>query len=146
MITQAFIENELIRSQKRITRAEKQQMWLDNRHYRNTFFLESCDGNYTYRVFLRYSDDFIEDFSVGLIWTNPARHINVTKQVILLRCQGPHDSGEPLGADIHHSYHIHETTVQDILERRYSKPQYKEATDKFTSFQSACFILSPDVV
>jgi len=114
-------------------------MWLENRHVKNNFILESLDGKFTYRVFIRYSSEFIEDFSVGLIWTNAAQHININRDIILLRCQGPHDSGEPVGSNIHCDYHIHQTTVKDVLEQRYSKPENKCVTDAFSSFQTALF-------
>ena len=139
MLTQDFIDNELISSTKQILKSDKQRMWLENRHYRNNFILESCDKKYSYRAFLRYSDEFIEDFSVGLIWTNAVKYINVNKPIILLRCQGPHDSGKPLGADIHHSFHTHEITPIDIIEHRYIKPSNKGITKEFSSFQSALF-------
>lgn len=137
MLTQDFIEQTLINGEKRIVRAEKQQMWPENRHHRNDFYLESYDGKYTYRVFLRRSDEFMEDFSVGLVWTNATNHIHVNRDIVLLRCQGPHDSGKPLGTDIHHSYHTHEVTVKDIMEHRYLKPSSKGITDAFACFQSA---------
>jgi len=125
-------------------------MWLEHRHYRNNFLLESCDKKYAFRVFMRYSDDFIEDFSIGLVWTNPTGYINVTKHIILLRCQGPHDNKEPLGSDIHHSFHTHEISIDDINEYRYTKPSSKGIDKNFSSFQSAiwhfvnrCGIVNP---
>ena len=139
MLTQDFIDNELIVTKKQILKSEKSEMWLDNRHYRNTFTLESLDKKYTYRAFLRISDEFIEDFSVGLIWTNPVKYIDIKKSIVLLRCQGPHDSGKPLGTDIHHSFHTHEITTRDIMEYRYSKPSNKGGTNEYSSLQSALF-------
>ena len=45
-------------------------MTLVNRSYRNDISVISLDNNYQYKMFLRYSNEFNEDFSVGLIWTN----------------------------------------------------------------------------
>jgi len=136
MITQTFIDD-LICYQKQILKSDKKQMWLENRHYRNNFALESCDKKFSFRVFLRRSDDFIEDFSVGLVWLNASQYISITKPIILLRCQGPHDGKEEIGTNTHYSFHTHEITVEDIASRRYTKPSKRSSTTAFSSFQSA---------
>ncbi|MCL1877718.1 MAG: hypothetical protein FWF80_02565 [Defluviitaleaceae bacterium] len=139
MISDDFINNELIGCSKRIYKSDKKQMFHENRHTRNNFSVKSHDDKYLFRLFLRQSCKFIKDFSVGLRWENADKYIGVSLPIVLLRCQGPHEGGTPLGADIHHSFHIHEITAIDIQERRFSKPSYKDKTDKFSSFQSALF-------
>lgn len=39
---------------------------LEHRHFRNDFWAESTDGQYKFRIFLRQSAEFDEDFSIGL--------------------------------------------------------------------------------
>ena len=63
--------NEIISCPKTIIRAERKKMILENRHYRNTLNAISNNQKYTFKIFLRQSDEFLEDFSVGLIRTNP---------------------------------------------------------------------------
>lgn len=141
MITEKFI-NELIICPKRAIGADRKRMISVNRSLRNKASLISVDGNYTYSLFLRQSEDFMEDFSVGLIWTNASKHIGINKEIILIRYQGPHDSGKPLGEDVHHDYHIHQISVEDVNERRYLRPGNKEISHDFSSFLGALFSLT----
>ena len=91
---------------------------------------------------MRQSEDFLEDFSVGLIWTNPTNYVEISKSsVILLRCQGPHDGKKPLGSDTHHDYHIHTITLDDFKDKRYQKPSGRVSTSAFSSFEQAIFYL-----
>lgn len=137
-ITEELIK-ELITCTKVIKKADRKKMLPENRSLRNNVQLSSTDGKYEYVLFLRQSCEFIEDFSVGLKWTNPSKYFNINKSIILFRCQGPHDSKKPEGADCHHDYHVHEITVNDIKERRYEKPQNKEVCKEFSSFESAIY-------
>ena len=118
MLSDDFIQ-ELISCPKKPLKAERKKLLLENRHYKNNIALTSIDGKYQYKMFMRKSDEFIEDFSIGLIWTNANEHINISKSIILLRCQGPHDGKQPLDSDTHHSYHTHTITIEDIANRRY---------------------------
>lgn len=134
---QSYIEDCLITVDKRILRSERKRMWRENRHFRNNFELISMDDTLRFRVFLRYSEEFVEDFSIGLIWLNAIKVLSVPKSVVLLRCQGPHDGSSPLGSDLHHSYHTHEITENDLVEQRYTKPSNKGVNREFSSFQTA---------
>lgn len=123
-------------------RADRKKLSFSNRHRRNNVFLESKDKKYEYKLYFRQSEDFLEDFSVGLIWTNPTQFIEISKSsVILLRCQGPHDGKEPLGFDVHHDYHIHTITLEDFKDKRYQKPSGRLSTSAFASFEQAIFYL-----
>lgn len=129
---------DLLFCEKHAIRADRKRMISSNRHKKNTVYLASDHQNYEYKMFLRQSEEFIEDFSVGLIWTNPAQTIEIDKNnMILLRCQGPHDGKEPFGTDIHHDFHIHQITLADFEEKRYQKPSGRSVTDKFSSFEQA---------
>lgn len=138
MITEDFI-NELITCPKKAIKAERKRMVTVNRSFRNRISICSVDGEYTFDLFLRQSTEFLEDFSVGLIWTNAAQYSDITKDIILIRLQGPHDSGKPLGEDLHHDYHIHQVSADDIAQRRYLRPSNKGFSDKFNSFSSALY-------
>ena len=140
MITEDFI-NELITCPKKALRADRRRMLAKNRSLRNNVSLASLDGIYTFDLFLRQSEEFAEDFSVGLKWTNAAGHIDVNQDIILIRFQGPHDSGKPFGEDLHHDYHIHRISVDDIANRRYLRPSRKEPAKNFHSFDTALFSL-----
>ena len=131
--------NEIISCPKTIIRAERKKMILENRHYRNTLNAISNNQKYTFKIFLR---QFLEDFSVGLIWTNPQNIIGINRPIIMLRCQGPHDGKEELGFDIHHDFHTHEITEKDILERRFHRPSCRQNTTLFQSFdQALCYFI-----
>lgn len=136
MLTEQFL-NELITCRKIAEKADRRRMILDNRHYKNSVSLSSEDSKYKFRMFIRQSDEFHEDFSVGLIWLNPQEYIDVQKSIIMYRCQGPHDGRQELGVDIHHSYHTHTITLSDIQSKRYLKPSNRESTDKFDTFDRA---------
>lgn len=138
MITDIFLQ-EITSCQKRVIKADRKKMILENRHYKNNLYLTSEDEKYNFKIFLRKSDEFIEDFSIGLMWTNPQDYIDVTKSIIMLRCQGPHDGKQELGFDIHHDFHTHEITALDVEEKRYTKPSKRNSTDLFHSFDQALF-------
>ena len=140
-ITEELLQ-EVLSCPKISRRADRKRMTSSNRSKRNTVYLSSENGKYEYKLFMRQSEEFMEDFSVGLIWTNPAQYIDVTKNsIFLIRCQGPHDGKAPQGTDIHHDYHIHRITLDDIRERRYQKPSGRMSTDEFSSFEQAVFYL-----
>lgn len=140
MVTENLI-TDLIVCPKQALKAERKRMICINRSFRNKVTLISEDGKYTYDLFLRQSEEFMEDFSVGLIWTNAEKHINISKDIILLRFQGPHDSGKPFGEDLHHDYHVHQISADDIHERRYLRPGSKGASKDFSSFAGALFAM-----
>jgi len=56
---------------------------------------------------------------------------------MLFRCNGVHDGNKPLSSDIHHSYHIHEISLEDFEEKRYSDPSKREMTSEYSSFEQA---------
>ena len=138
MITNELLE-EIIRCPKIICRVEPKKPRIENRNMRRTFYLTSQDGKYNFNVFERQSTEFLEDFSYGLVWTNANEHIGVNQNLILFRCQGPHDGRRPIGTDVHHSYHTHVLSSDDIIQKRYRKPSERNDSDKFTTFSQASF-------
>ena len=137
-LTDKFIQ-ELITCDKEIEKADRKNMIEENRSIRNNVYLYSADKKYAFTMFLRKSTEFEEDFSVGLKWTNVDKYLDIHRDIILFRCQGPHDSKKPTGTDIHHSYHVHEITANDIFEYRYTRPAMKETCEEFNSFETALF-------
>ncbi len=127
----------IISCPKTVQKADRKSMQSNNRSLRNNLTVFSDDEQYQFRVFLRQSEEFLEDFSVGLIWTNANEFLQTKKDVILLRCQGPHDSKEPLSVDAHHDYHTHEMTEDDLTAKRYQKPSCHGPIAKFGSFVEA---------
>jgi len=149
-IDDAFLES-LISCPKRIGKAERRKLASQNRSLRNNVRLVSECGKYSFEMFIRQSDEFTEDFSFGLKWTNASEHSNINRPIILLRVQGPHDSKAPTGTDVHHDYHIHQITAEDITARRYRDPPHKNLCDEYHNFEQAgwyfvrrCGIMNPE--
>lgn len=94
----------LIECEKMVTEAPKKNMQLKNRSFRNDMQVFSTDQKYKFSVFMRISEDFPEDFSVGLIYC-----AENGKNYMIFRCNGPH--GETLSDFLsdspHYGYHEH---------------------------------------
>lgn len=128
----------IVECPKKAVKADRKKMIESNRSLRNNISLQSLDGKYQFTMFLRQSTEFYEDFSVGLIWQNPSEVLsNVTRPIILLRCQGPHDGRADIGSDLHHDYHVHEFTSDDLNCMRLKKPSRKGKAVNFFSFETA---------
>lgn len=136
MLNESFLQN-IITCPKYCIKADRQEMKEENRHIKNNLYLLSNDNTYKYTMFIRQSLEFYEDFSIGLVWTNPNEYINIKKKIIMLRCQGPHDGKSNKNSDIHHSFHTHEITIDDIENKRYSKPSNRNKADQYNSFEQA---------
>jgi hypothetical protein len=57
----------LITCPKQVVDAPRREMRLDGKMKRNDMTLKSADGKLSFRVFMRQSDEFPENFSVGLM-------------------------------------------------------------------------------
>lgn len=82
------IINRLITEEKIITEPPKRDFKVENQHLRNEFHLTSSDGQRQFSVFMRKHIEFIENFSIGLVYHSEEGAIN------LFRCNGNH--GESL--------------------------------------------------
>ena len=136
MITDAFLQD-LVTCPKKSSSLKQARFSIKNRSRRCNILCSSVDGTYQFEIFLRQSTEFIEDFSVGLIWKNASSDGSTLPECILIRCQGPHDGKEELGSDLHHTFHTHTLTSTDVHEHRYKKPSKRESTDHFASFEQA---------
>lgn len=127
----------LISSSKIAIKAERRNMVKNNRHLKNKVWLESKDKKYNFYMFMRKSLVFEEDFSIGLHWTNPSEYISVSKSILMLRCQGPHDGKQEFESDIHHSHHLHIIKCEDIASKRFQHPSNRILTTEFSCFNEA---------
>lgn len=117
----------LISCEKIVTEAPKKNMQLKNRSFRNDMKLRSVNNEYIFSVFIRYSEDFPEDFSIGLIYES-----ETGKKHLLYRCNGPH--GESLDQDFNNETHFgyHEHIVIPETNKMKSK-----ITTSFGTYQDA---------
>lgn len=126
------IINRLITEEKIITEPPKRDSKVENQHLRNEFHLTSSDGQRQFSVFMRKHIEFMENFSIGLIYHSEEGAIN------LFRCNGNH--GEVV-VDIlnpipHFGYHTHKITAE-LLENNIKEPKKVEPTKEYASFEQA---------
>lgn len=92
--------------------------------------LKSTDGKHSFRVFMRQSDEFPENFSIGLMCL-PGEEPGSFQ---LVRCNGQH-GGEKVHP--HHAlFHIHRTKADDI-NSGFLEPRSIEQTNAYASFREA---------
>jgi len=102
-------------------------------HLRNEFDLTSLDGQRRYSVFLRKHIEFIENFSIGLVYHSEEGSIN------LFRCNGKHGNVvvDILNPIPHYEYHTHKITAIS-LENNINEPKgVVEVTQEYASFEQA---------
>lgn len=120
----------LINCPKQISEAPRREMRVDGKMKRNDMTVKSTDGKHAFRVFMRQSDEFPENFSVGLIYL-PGEDPGSFQ---LLRCNGQH-GGEKVHP--HHAvFHIHRTKADDINAGIF-EPRHIEQTGAYASFREA---------
>jgi len=131
--SQAELES-LVTYPKVITDAPRKEMRSEQGSKKNDMWLRSADGEHEFTVFMRVSEAFPEDFSIGLVYLPK----DEPGSIILLRCNGPH--GELEGTfDISHPHfrcHVHRAKAENIAAG--SRPEKGgEPTDSFASFEQA---------
>jgi len=94
----------LIACPKAIAEPPKAEMTLKNRSYRNDMKVVNLASQERFTVFLRKSEEFEEDFSVGLLF-----HSAEGRQYMIYRCNGPHgETTEDFQVgETHYGYHEH---------------------------------------
>jgi hypothetical protein len=119
----------LIACEKKIIDPPKKDYIRKNRHYRNDMKLISTDEAYDFSVFFRYSEEFTQDFSIGIKYIGKQG-----KSYVIFRCNGPHGetvlnkiSGNP------HHFLLHTHT----LEPDTGTVMRPESTDEYATFQDA---------
>jgi hypothetical protein len=126
--------DELVSCPKVITRPPKREMSPDRGSLRNEMEIKSANGEEIFEVFLRQSQAFPENFSIGLVWC-PGED---PERVCLMRCNGPHGEflGEPSSLQPHFGNHIHLATQEAIADG--NKPEATASlTNEFASFEQA---------
>ncbi len=125
---------ELTACPKTVSEAPRQEMKLDQGHWRNDMRVKSIEGDREFRVFLRRSEDFPENFSIGLAFLPK----DGTGEVVLLRCNGPHggynDALDPERP--HWDFHVHKATAQ-MIEAGLRPEKLAEVNRQFGSFEEA---------
>jgi hypothetical protein len=130
-MTERDIER-LITMPKRIIEASSKEFKEEYRHLRKDFKLQSIEGNYYFRMFIRRHKEFQENFSIGLDLLPSAE-----RGMPLIRCNGPHYVSEDiLRPDPHYAYHIHKPNSDDI-EKELRKLSFSEITESFNSYEKA---------
>ena len=120
----------LIACSKQVVDPPRREMRVDGRMKRNDMTLKSSDSKHSFRVFIRQSEEFPENFSFGLIYF-PGDEPGSFQ---LVRCNGQH-GGEKVHP--HHAvFHIHRSKADDI-NGGILEPQQIEQTNGYASFREA---------
>jgi hypothetical protein len=123
--------NDLISCPKEIVDSPKRAATSVQGSRRNDMVVQNgADGRF--RVFMRQSEKFLDDFSIGLRYEPKD-----APPIILLRCNGRH--GEFLGGEADHphfGYHIHRAKVVN-LQKGLRAERGGELTDEYVSFEEA---------
>lgn len=120
----------LVACPKQVLDPPRREMRVEGKMKRNDMTLKSVDGTHSFRVFLRQSDEFQENFSIGLMYV-PGEDPGSFQ---LIRCNGQH-GGERVHP--HHGvFHIHRSMADDI-NVGILEPRYIEQSIAYASFQEA---------
>jgi hypothetical protein len=128
-----FTDNELeslITCPKQVIDPPRREMRQDGKMKRNDMTLKSADRKHSFRVFMRQSEDFPENFSIGLVYF-PGEEPG---SFLLVRCNGQH-GGEKVHP--HHAvFHIHRSKADDI-NSGFLEPRHIEQAGDYASFREA---------
>ena len=124
----------LISCVKKISDPPKRELKLVGAHWRNDMKLVAAKVDGEFSVFIRRSEDFPENFSIGLIY-DPK---DGRGEIILIRCNGQHgvfggtfDPNHP-----HWAYHIHRATEATVAAGL--RPEHHaDTTEAYASFEEA---------
>lgn len=124
----------LISCAKTIQEPPKRERRLVGADWRNDMRLVSAEHAGDFAVFLRQSEDFPENFSIGLVYDAK----DGTGEITLLRCNGQHGvfSGTFDPAHPHWGYHIHRASA-DMLNAGLKAEKRADSTDKYASYEEA---------
>ncbi len=122
----------LITTPKKIIGSKSKELKIEGRHLKGDFELLSLDKKHFFRMFIRKSMEFPENFSIGLDY-NP----KTEKGFPLIRYNGPHYVTEDvIKTEPHYGYHIHKIKEEDI-EKNVRKISFCAITDEFDSYEKA---------
>ncbi len=131
--SQSELEN-LITCAKSISEPPKRSMTLERRSYRNDMMVTSTDGQHRFHVFIRQSEDFPENFSIGLEYMPQ----DGSGSIILLRCNGPHAAHVNFVdlPDHHYVHHVH-TATPEAIDAGLRSERNAQITTEYGTFQDA---------
>ena len=143
MLTDEQIQD-LIGCSKTITKKEPAKGYREeSRHLRCDLELESAqDSRASFKIFIRQSTEFIENFSIGLRYQINDPSLG---SITLIRYNGPHgeSSKDPDG---HYAQsHIHRIAAFE-LESGNTQPQerHREITDRYRTFEQGLLVFFDD--
>jgi hypothetical protein len=132
-----YVEEEIMKlifCPKTVLDAPKREMKVVDGFRRNDMTLLSDGVSGQFYVFMRQTEDFPENFSVGLRY-DPR---DGSGDIILIRCNGPHgpynesaDQTHP-----HWDFHVHRAT-QAAIEAGLRAEKHAERTAEFASYEEA---------
>lgn len=125
----------LISCPKEISEAPKKGMKLCEAHFRNDAKLIASNGiSGEFGMFMRQSEDFPENFSIGLTYSPQDGRNPVT----LLRCNGKHGTfnGSFDPTHPHWDYHIHRAD-ETAIEAGLAAERVATKTAEYASFEEA---------
>lgn len=127
--------HDLIVCEKNVISSDYKTLKQDNQHMKANIDLEDKNKN-KFRLFIRQSSEFLEDFSIGLLLLKPNAF---DENAILVRFQGPHDTlfNPRLGNDLHCVFHSHILSEDDIRNKRFIHPSKKDERSEYESFEEA---------
>lgn len=121
---------QLISCAKRILQAPKKEMRTEGQMQRNEMTLESLDGRHQFRVYLRQSLQFSENFSIGLDYAP----MDEPGTFCLLRCNSMHGAHRIHPHHLH--YHIHRCKAEDV-NAGLRDARHVEVTLEYAAFRDA---------
>jgi len=128
-----YMDDELTRligCEKRITQTPKREMRTEGQMQRNEMELESLEGKHAFRVFMRQSLQFAENFSIGMDYLPK----DEPGSFCLLRCNGRHGGHK---VHPHHLHcHIHHSRAEDI-NAGLRVERHIEPTTEYAAFRDA---------
>ncbi len=115
----------------------------ENRHLGCRLELESVsDEEKKFKVFIRRSVEFIENFSIGLQYEI---NISLLKIVTLIRYNGPHGEISRHSGGHYNKPHIHRLTETEIASgSMMPQEKHRKITDKYRTFEEAIWIFFRD--
>ena len=133
----AYTQNEideLISCNKKVTEAPKQKLRLIGAYWRNDMKLVSDGKPGVFAVFFRKSEEFKENFSIGISYDRK----DGSGEIVLLRCNGQHGvfGGSFDPQHPHWGYHIHRASEAAV--NAGLKPEKQaELTTAYASYEEA---------
>jgi len=125
---------ELIECPKTIVYPPRKEMTLDRGHLRNGMRLKSAENKHDFSVFMRQNRDFVENFSIGLVYLPK----DGTPEITLIRCNGPHGDVVENALDPvpHRGHHIHLARAENI-EAGFEPGKGATLTKDYATFEDA---------